>query len=48
MLTAFYGKDSSEDERAALESYISSTYPSLEFYFIEGGQEISPYIFVVE
>ncbi len=48
MITAFYGKDSTEEEREIITSYLLETYPHAEFYFIEGGQEIAPYIFVVE
>jgi hypothetical protein len=48
MLTVFFGKDSTEKERADLTSAIAEKYPSLEAYFIDGGQEIAPYIFVAE
>lgn len=48
MITSFYGKDSTEEEREIITSYLSETYPYAEFYFIDGGQEIAPYIFVVE
>ncbi len=48
MLTVFCGKDATAEERAELESYIASTYPSIEAYFIDGGQEVYPYLFVAE
>ena len=48
MLTIFYGKDSSEEERNALSAYLEGNFPSVEFYFIEGNQEIAAYIFVAE
>ena len=48
MLTVFCGADSSEEERGSLESYVSEKYPSAEVYFIDGGQEIYPFIFVAE
>ncbi len=48
MLTVFCGKDSSDSERAELEGYLYETYPDAEVYFIDGGQEIYPYIFVAE
>lgn len=48
MLTVFFGKDASADERAELEAYISTTYPSIEAYFISGEQEVYPYLFVAE
>ena len=31
-----------------VEEYMMKTYPSIESYFIDGGQEIYPYIFVAE
>lgn len=48
MLTIFFGNDSTGEEREALSSYLESNFPSIEFYFIEGNQEITPYIFVAE
>ncbi len=48
MLTVFCGADSSEEERGRLESYVGEKYPSAEVYFIDGGQEIYPFIFVAE
>ncbi len=48
MLTAFTGIDATEAESGALEAYIRATHPDAEVYFIEGGQEIYPYIFIVE
>ena len=48
MLTVFCGKDASERERASLGDYLCDAYPDTEIYFIDGGQEIYPYIFVAE
>ena len=48
MLTVFCGWDADKDERAGLEAYLNENYPSAEVYFIDGGQEIYPYIFVAE
>ncbi len=48
MLTAFAGIDLSLEEREALEKYVAEKHPSSEIYFIDGGQEIYPYIFVAE
>ena len=48
VLTCFYGKDSNDEERAKLESLIAEKYPDVETYFLDGTQEIYPYIFVVE
>ena len=48
MLTVFCGKDADADERAELESYLGENHPDAEAYFIDGGQDIYPYIFVAE
>ena len=48
MLTVFCGKDATEEERSALESYISANHPDIEVYFVDGGQEIYPYIIIAE
>ncbi len=48
MLTVFCGKDATEEERTALSEELSAAHPSAEIYFIDGGQEIYPYIFVAE
>lgn len=48
MLTVFCGADVSNSEKEALSAYISEKHPGTEFYFIDGGQEVYPYIFVAE
>ena len=48
MLTAFIGKSTTTDEAEALEQYLNDNYPDVEAYFIEGGQDVYPYIFIVE
>ena len=48
MLTVFTGIDASEEEKSVLSSYLEKTHPSSEVYFIDGGQEIYPFIFVAE
>ena len=48
MLTVFKGVDASEDEQNALETYLNEKYPDAEVYFIDGGQDIYPFIFVAE
>ena len=48
MLTVFCGKDASAEERAELEAMLKEKHADLEQYFIDGGQEIYPYIFVAE
>lgn len=48
MLTVFCGKDATEEERTALNEALAAAHPSAELYFIDGGQDIYPYIFVAE
>ena len=48
MLTVFSGKDATENDRAALSAHLSDACPSAEVYFIDGGQDIYPFIFVAE
>lgn len=48
LVTAFVGKDASSDDIAAVEDWISENYPDIEFYTVEGGQDVYPFIFVVE
>jgi len=48
MLTVFTGKDATAEEQAELSARISESQPSAEVYFVEGGQDIYPYIFVAE
>ena len=48
MLTVFTGADAKLGERAVLEAYVTKNYPAMECYFIDGGQDIYPYMFVAE
>ena len=48
LLTVFRGKDTTEEEQAALQEYVETTYPDVEAYFINGDQDVYPYIFIVE
>ena len=48
MLTVFCGKDSTVEEKEELESYMQNNYPDVEAYFIDGGQEVYPFLFVAE
>ncbi len=48
MLTVFCGVDASVEECAFLEKELMGDHPTAEFYFIDGGQEIYPYLFVAE
>ena len=48
MLTVFSGHDASEEENSALEAFLAEQYPDIEVYFVDGGQEIYPYIIIAE
>ena len=48
LITAFVGHDASADDVAALEAHVAETYPDAEFYTVDGGQDVYPFIFVVE
>ena len=48
MLTAFCGKDVTEEEKQSIADYTAENYPDAEVYFLDGGQEIYPFIFVAE
>ena len=48
MLTIFCGKDATEDDQKSLKEHLEEACPSAEVYFIDGGQDIYPFIFVAE
>ncbi len=48
MMTVFIGKDTTDSETEELISKIKANHSSVEIYTIDAGQEIYPYIFVVE
>ena len=48
MLTSFCGKDLTAEEKEIIEKYLADNYPLVESYFIEGGQEVYPLLFVAE
>ena len=48
MITIFHGKDATTEERDMLAEYMLKTYPEVEAYYVDGGQEIYPFLFVAE
>lgn len=48
MLTVFIGKDATADEQSTLEAALTEKCPGAEIYFVPGGQDIYPFIFVAE
>ena len=47
-LILIYGKTVSEEEREAVASLIGEKYPMVEFYEIDGGQDVYDYILVTQ
>ena len=48
MLTVFCGADADAVERQELEAKLREQNPDAEIYFIDGGQEIFPYLLATE
>ncbi len=48
LVTAFIGKDANDDDTAAIEEWLAEKNPDIEFYTSDGGQDVYPFIFVVE
>ena len=48
LLTVFYGKDATEQDRLELDGYLGERYPNVERYMLSGEQDIYPFIFVCE
>jgi dihydroxyacetone kinase-like predicted kinase len=48
MLTVFCGADADAAERQELEAKLREQNPDAEIYFIDGGQEIFPYLLATE
>ena len=48
MLSIFVGKSATEQDTAALEARLNEAHPDVEVYFIEGGQDVYPYIIIAE
>lgn len=47
-LIIVYGKDATEDERAALKAHMAGVYPRVETYEIEGGQDVYDFLLIIE
>ncbi len=48
MLTVFCGKDATDSDKTELEKSLCEKCPDAEIYFIDGGQDIYPFIFIAE
>lgn len=47
-LIAVYGKDVTEQERKAVKEFVSKKFSALEFYELDGGQDIYDFILILE
>ena len=45
---AAYGKDATDEERAAFSAYIADKHSRIEFYEIDGGQEVYDFLLIVQ
>ena len=48
LITAFLGKDVTQEEQNALQNYVKTQFPDVELYTVHGGQDVYPFIFVAE
>lgn len=48
VIIAIAGKDATAEELAAVHEYAAKNYPLVEFYEVDGGQDIYSFIFAVE
>ena len=48
VIIAIAGKDATAEELQAVHNYASQNYPLMEFYEVDGGQDIYSFIFAVE
>lgn len=48
LITAFVGKDAEQKDIDVLVEWLSAKYPDVEFYTVDGGQEVYPLILIVE
>lgn len=48
VIIAIAGKDATAEELNAVHNYASSKFPMVEFYEVDGGQDIYSFIFAVE
>ena len=48
MLTVFFGKDATAENKALLQKDLAEKFPDKEIYYVEGEQDIYPYIYIAE
>jgi dihydroxyacetone kinase-like predicted kinase len=47
-MIVFMGEDVTDTEKSAVEAIVSEQYPSVEFYALDGGQEVYDFIIILE
>lgn len=47
-MIVFMGGGATEGERSAVEAFVSEQYPNVEFYALDGGQEVYDFIIILE
>ena len=47
-LIALYGKNTDQAERDEFEDFIAKNHPNIEFYGVDGGQDVYDYVFILE
>ena len=48
LLTLFYGKDMTSEEKASVKSFIGSTYKNIELYELDGNQDSYDIVLIIE
>ena len=48
MLTVFFGKDATAENKALLQKDLAARFADKEIYYVEGEQDIYPYIYIAE
>ena len=48
VITVFFGKSVSPEQKEAVAEAIQGKYPLMDFFPIDGGQDVYPFIFAVE
>ncbi len=48
MITLFFGKDATDEDKSEIMEYLDEKHNSVEAYYVDGGQDIYPYIIVTE
>lgn len=47
-LIVVYGKTVTDEEKEKLNAYMGATYPNVETYAIDGGQDVYDFLLIIE